>query len=407
MVLEEVQTYIGVLATFVVLCLFSVRNSSNRNETSVNREDYSNSGERDDESNFIYALIRQVGRESLGIIKREIDSFKKKFDGCYNEVGLDGKTRLQNAIERAQREHPQRGYEQSLMKALTRYKSAISAFSNKASDRITLFENAQRMGLKDELTLVALMNLVFVVVVMMVDALSFIPECWQSLWMNLLIAYSTPFQIYLFVRFCRKSPDLSAGLGQNTVTKWSGCKIFMLAASPIVIWLLFSCFICTPSFAVLLLIPVLSVFYFAAGRLSRQLEDGAGFNRGFILRISSFFIFLSAILCLVFALFRSGSLLYEWGETAGVSSFIDNANNAVQLLLSPNIAKYSVVVFFSFNVFFLPLVLGYWYIQKTTDDLEREIRDMFMLSVGEIEEANASFDKLILEMDSSIEEGQQ
>lgn len=397
-ILGDSQTYIGVLATFVVLCLFSLRRSGNRME-GPKPSDSPTSGERDDDNNFIYALIRQVGADSLCITKREIEKLKGLYGDCYDKKGIDGKTRLQSAIDRAKNDHPNSNFEQLLMKAQTRYKSSISKFSNGANEKMTEFEKTQRMGLKDELTYVSLMSLIFIVVVMMVDSLSFLPVSWRALWMNLLIACSTPFLFYLYFRFSRK-PFSILPAREKRQKKWGRVKILFYAIFPICIWLLLSSFINVPAFSLFLLPLVMGTFYFFSDRLVAQMEGGPEFNRSFILKMSAYFLIMAVALCAPFILAQKWSFFYEWGLSKGLTKFFDNSNNAVRLLFSMKLAKHAVVTYFSLNVFILPLLLGYFYIQRMTKDLASDIREMFKSSEGEIIEANDAFNKIILDMDS-------
>ena len=395
-VLCDAQTYVGVLATFVVLCLFSIRRSFVTDD--FKQEEKSSSRVQDYDSNFIYALIRQVGADSLTIIKKEVESLKELSGSCYNKKEIDGKTRMQRVVERAQSEHPEKNYEQLLMKAQARYKSSISDFLNKADEKIKAFERTQRMGLKEELTFVALMNLIFIVIVMMVDTLSFVPDGWRAVWMNLLVASSSPFMVYLYVRFLRNS---RSPLRPKTEQKdWSRTKIISLASSPIALWLLVASFVCVPWFSLLLIIPMMSLFYLFTGRLLNQMYGVSDINKSFILKLSSYFLIMALILSALFILCQQWSFLYIWGASHGLAKFFDNANGAVELLFSTSLAKGAVVLFFSLNVFILPLLLGSLYIHQQAKALSKEIREMFNLSEGAIKEANLAFEQIILEMDT-------
>lgn len=395
-ILDGIQSYVGVLATFVVLCLFSVRS---RNERDENQSDDQSVNSEKGDSNFIYALIRQFGADSLSMIIKDIEKLKGKYGDCYDKKDLDGKTRMQRSIERARNEHQGEKYEQLLLKSQARYKSSISEFSNKAYERIKEFKKTQRMGLNDELTYVALMTLIFIVIVMMIDTLMFIPVTWRALWMNILVACSSPFLFYLYVRFCHK-PTPTYIMIFKKQKKWGGIKILLLASSPFLLWLFIASFINVPFFSLALLIPIMGIFYVVADKLVCQMGGNTDFSRSFILRLSVYFLFMSAFISLLFILSQKWSFCYEWGISRGLSLFMDNINNAVQLLFSKDIAKYSVVFYFSLNVFILPLMLGYWYIHRMTKDLSDEIHEMFVLSEETIEEAISSFKQIVLDMDS-------
>ena len=84
-ILNDAQTYIGVLATFVVLCLFSIRRKNREDTESKNTSEGS---ERIDDSNFIYSLIRQVGTDSVQILKKRNIDLRKPYEAYYDKKGI-------------------------------------------------------------------------------------------------------------------------------------------------------------------------------------------------------------------------------------------------------------------------------------------------------------------------------
>ena len=134
------------------------------------------------------------------------------------------------------------------------------------------------------------------------------------------------------------------------------------------------------------------------------MDGGPEFSRSFILKLSAYFLIMAAVLCVPFILAQRWSFLYEWGESMSLANYLDNSNSAVQLLFSTTLARYVVVVYFSLNVFILPLLLGYFYIQRMTKNLASDIREMFKSSEGAIKDANDAFNRIILDMDSKPDE---
>lgn len=387
-ILNDAQTFIGVLATFVVLCLFSLRGKSREDTESKNTSD---SGERNDDSNFIYSLIRQVGIDSLQILKKRNEDLRKPYDAYYDKKGIDGKSKYQAALENADKV-PDKNYRQLLMEARAKHETSFLAFTNNANKKLVDFEKNQRMGLKDELTFVSLIILIYIVLLMLIDVLSFISIGIRALVMNTLIACSIPFIVYLYIRFLKINADNSS---KRKYHPWNGFSIVIAAIAPVFLWCLMSCFIVNPVVSLALFPATMGLFYVCfAKRLVNQMTFGEDFTRSFILRESVYIFVMAIAICAFFIIAKKYTFLYDvFGCNYKV--YFHNWNNTIDLLLNPVITKYIVVSYFSLNVFILPILLGYIYIQRMMNRLKEEIDDMFESTKVSMQEAINNFESIL------------
>ncbi|MDR1644902.1 MAG: hypothetical protein LBS05_03625 [Tannerellaceae bacterium] len=223
------QTFIGVLATLVVLCLFR------------------------GESNFIRKYLKDIGDEIMqeinkvvqGIIKKEIGL--PDFENIKERLGIDLLSKDHGFMRAVASGQSRWVLEQSLMRAYAGIdKSVMSLYFTLCEGSNRDLGEAECKGneIKDakEFTMVALYAFFFSVIILLLDC-CIPPDCWSQWYMNLFLhAFTMASYVFIGViwrRFWKRVPTAEAKqveAKEKKVPIKKIVKMLIIALLPVVFW---------------------------------------------------------------------------------------------------------------------------------------------------------------------------
>ena len=181
MILDDYQTYIGVLATFLVLCLYNTLD------------------------NFILHTILKIGEGFVHLLNSDIFQIRE----TYNKIIFPKQDEIRKKLERLKKEKgitKTTEEEKALNKIINNAQFTIHEFTNAADgiDKGALdkqpTDNHSEYE-KEELTFVALSSLFFIIITMVVDCIDFIPLTSRSMFLIFLLVLSTPLYCLFYSLF--------------------------------------------------------------------------------------------------------------------------------------------------------------------------------------------------------------
>lgn len=338
MILGNYQTYIGVLATFLVLCLY--------NNTL---------------GNFILHTILKVGEGFLDIIKSYVnkkkliydnqlypkqDAIRKRLKECKNDHNRYDLNKLKEAEKRI-------NYilNRAPLKIQQFVKDALTVKKNYL-DRLPSTNGNDR----EELTFVALSSLIYIIVTMVVDCLDVIPEAFRAMFIVFIIIFSIPlYYLYYSLFFSNSGTPYNPF---SSMKENNGFVVFIniFAVFFILIVSIKSHFI----FCILCLLTIMMGIHDFYLQDHTKKADQKAINHKFVIEHSAYTI-LFALIC---------SCIFFYLKTIGVK--LDN-DLAYIVVSSSRVARYLCVIMFTSNSLFLPLLFGYYLMRKDIKIVRNEI----------------------------------
>lgn len=336
-ILVTAQTYIGVLATFLVLCLFNSRSN-----------------------NFLLATIIEMGYDILKVLREYASNLKSEIRSVYENKDDKTNDRVGVLIEKAIR------INKDLYKKLIRNRNTArfleNKFFNEAMSAIDSYD-PKAIRKKPELTYVALLTLAFIIVVMMVDVVELFSVEIRSLFINLLIGIGCVYSYFLYRNFFVLNYNVKA----NNRSRFENPNWILMVIgvfSSFLLWLFVCSLMNDPVFACLCYPFVLAVgLRIVKSKWIAECDKFHRYNRTFVLK-HCFYIVLFVLLCTtLIKVMVSYSWLYELGVAVGFEGKLHDWNNAISLMMNACVAKYAALVFFTLNTFIIPLLIGYLYLK--------------------------------------------
>lgn len=344
LLLDGAQTYIGVLATFIVLCLFN--NKGN-----------------EDNGNFLFSIFVKIGEGIQTFVTEYILELKYEINSIYENKEERRKERVSELLEKANPVNKTRLLINRNAARMQENKFFIEAMNIKNQ-----FNPTNEIKKKEEFTFVALFSLIMILVIMFVDCLEFINIEIRVVYVNLLIALGCVYSYFLYRNFfIQNLANLSCEVqNENTPERfkkvdkgWMIVKVFLA----FICWLILISFVNQTWLSVLLLPFILGIgFLLIKARWSELCIRYSRYNRIFILKHSAYILLFAGGCTLLIHLLLSYDFLYTYMEQNGQIKMLSDWNEAIALLQNKSLAKYASLVFFTLNGFFLPLLFGYIYL---------------------------------------------
>ena len=344
--LDSAQTYIGVLATFIVLCLF--KNKGN-----------------EDNGNFLFSIFVKIGEGILAFVTEYIWELKYEINSIYENKEERRKERVSELLEKADSANKTR-----LLANRNAARMQENKFFKEATSIKNQFNPTNEIKTKEEFTFIALFSLIMILVIMFVDCLEFINIGTRVVYVNLLIALGCVYSFFLYKNFfIQKLANPSCEVqNENTPERfkkvdkgWMIVKVFFA----FICWLILISFInqAWAWLSVLLLPFILGIgFLLIKSRWSELCIRYSRYNRIFILKHSAYILLFAGVCTLLIHLLLSYDFLYTYMEQNGQIKMLSDWNEVIALLQNKSLAKYASLVFFTLNGFFLPLLFGYIYL---------------------------------------------
>lgn len=337
-ILGNAQTYIGVLATFIVLCLFISKTEK--------------------ESNFIIYTILKVGED-----------FKKHLKIHVDAINTEIKRSASGDLPWSELPAPVPRETEDRLNANSRNIMMITQkFFHNATKISDQFNPDPHFQEKEELPFIALLCLLLIITTMLVDCLTFIPLNLRCMFITLLLGTSTVFISVLYHKFFQDdhSQTPSATVHEKPNRKIIIFVIFIL----LLLWFFIAPFITSPVISVLLLTAIqLSGGYALKRKWILLCHKNNSYNRFMILKhYACFVIYILAVT----ALLTYGDSFLNWRGADKQS--LENWHAAISLIESLPFCYYFILLFFSFNTLFGPLFMGFIYLNRKEREIIRQIR---------------------------------
>ena len=351
-IFDSAQTYIGVLATFLVLCLFN-----------------------NDNGNFLYSIFVKIGESIIKILTDYILELKHEINSIYEN-------KKERKIERTSELQLKANIDDK--KKLLENRNAARIQENKffmeAIVIMNRFDPKKEIAQKEELTYIALFLLIVIIVSMLVDFIELISIETRSIYINILISVSMVYSFFLYRNFFKenqryKDSNIKNEINPDRFKKPVKKRVIIKAFSFFILWLFLSLFINTDWFSISLLPLILWVgFLFTKNKWLDLCDKYNKYNRLFILKHSIYILIFSGFCAFLTKILISYNWIYTFFEQKEQIELLNDWNNSIVLLQNPFLAKYISVVFFTLNGFFLPLLFGYIYLIRKEHRIIDEIK---------------------------------
>lgn len=339
------QTYLGVLATLIVLCLFLYQSEDN--------------------SNFILSLIRKVAydfaRHLSGIIRQLNAEIDTKYKSKTNDEALNNLLDENSTSMSAQKKDRLKQNLKGQMLLTQYFTRNVTAIQKK-------FERLEVLKDKEELPYIALLSLLLIITAMFVDCIGFISVEGRSLFLNILLGQSSFFIILLYHKYLFNKPMEKVEKPRRKLR--FAIVLLSFIALPVV-WLFISPAISTPEVAIGLLILFMALSCWAIkGKYIRFCHDHNRYNRSLILTHYAGFVTMSLILW---------TMITYWSELITAFGYpvyqVEYWRDIQSIISSQYVCYYFTLVFFSFNTLFGPLLAGIIFIKRQENGAIREVME--------------------------------
>lgn len=224
-----------------------------------------------------------------------------------------------------------------------------------------LEEQEKKVQKKEELTYIALLSLILIIVVMFVDCITILPKEFICKFTSLLILTSSFYSSLLYKKYMKIDQD-DILVGKRYIAerfmKPSKKSMIMGMFLTFIGWNIIALFISSKYFYIISLLFVMCLGIWKTKRKWMILCDKYNkYSRVFVLKHGIYIIIYSLICALFLELMSSFSPILTTGSDWETN--LNNWNMNVEFLSNPTIVKYITLIFFTLNGLILPFLLGY------------------------------------------------
>lgn len=343
------QTFLGVLLTLVVLCLFN------------------------NESNFLLELLTTFNNDMENYLKNCLDSLKKDISGKFQFLnnGAYDKGYWETKLDDAKRS--------KLLKIASKAQNTSYNFFNKGNELIDQYKDTKKKRVEKKEILFIELHFFFVgLLLMTIDACCKVGIGW-AFFVLLLVLQSVTFTTLLWVYYFKNIPFVEEYPSQ--LISSNSCLFFGLLKNiglPIVgiILLLFPfCFFNSVLLECLIVVIFLIFAFFHSKRALKDLNHYK-YNSRFVLKHTIYMLFIAFVVAILVKIVLS----------VKVSSYLPNCNwddiativgywkMNIKDLSSLNMLGDFFVVYFVLVCFIAPLLIGYWQDRKIARDVLAQLQ---------------------------------
>lgn len=343
--LDNAQTYIGVLATFIVLCLFNEKKKKN---------------DDDNQSNFLLSILFKVGKERLDLLENYTKELQQDINLVFeNKGGIT--SHISELLEKAE----DSDNKNKLLRILKEVRVQANLFFDEANAVITKLEEQEKLAQeREELTYIALISLMLIIFVMLVDCITILPIEFSCKFVLFTMLMGSVYSFILYKRYLQSEKKVKESFDRENrpeqFLKPSKMKMIIGLSLAFVIWNVISLFVNSKYFSFILLLCVLvfGVKYTKQKWISLCAKYSR-YNRVFILKHGLYIIGYSLFCASFLEIMLSDSFIYDLGIIPNCELYMNNWVTNVSLLSDPTLIKYIVLIFFTLNGLILPFLLGY------------------------------------------------
>lgn len=343
------QTFLGVLLTLVVLCLFN------------------------NESNFLLELLTTFNNDMENYLKNCLDSLKKDISAKFKFLnnGAYDKGYWETKLDDAKRSE--------LLKIASKAENTSYNFFNKGNELIDQYTDTKKKRVEKKEILFIELHFFFVgLLLMTIDACCKVGIGW-AFFVLLLVLQSMTFTTLLWVYYFKNIPFVEEYPSQ--LISSNSCLFFGLLKNiglPIVgiILLLFPfCFFNSVLLECLILVIFLIFAFFHSKRALKDLNHYK-YNSRFVLKHTIYMLFIAFVVAIIVKMVLSDKVSSylsncNWDDIATIAGYWKiNIKN----LSSLNMLGDFFVVYFVLVCFIAPLLIGYWQDRKTARDVLSQLQ---------------------------------
>lgn len=360
--LDNAQTYIGVLATFIVLCLFNdKKNSSQENEDNGNQ------------NNFLLSILSKVGEEKLYLLKKRVEELQQDIYSIFeNKEGVSN--RISSLLNKAKSNDTRH----KLLTILKAVRVQGNLFFKDANIIISKLEKQEEQVQKrEELTYIALLSLMLIIVIMFVDCITILPIRFSCKFAFLLMLIGGFYSAILYKRYLTPKEDNIISNEKEISERFlKPLKTKMIIGMSLTFmgWNIMALFVCSEYFYIISLICIIWCGIWLTKRKWLLLcEKYNKYNRIFVLKHGIYIIIYSLVCTLLLEAMLYFSFIYELLAKFNWQLYLNNWNVNITFLSNPVLTKYLVLIFFTLNGLVLPFLLGYLKWNKLEKEAIREL----------------------------------
>ena len=356
-ILGNAQTYMGVLATFIVLCLF------------ISKKD-------EETSNFIMYLMLKIRGEIIMLIDDHTKNLWQDIRTTHNFDKISDLINSHNCKLDKKMDLIDIQFKVDMQKQL---------FFRKAEYYLKSFEPESTVREKEELSYVALFTMLLIVMVMLIDCTSLISIGLRAAIINMALITSCIWLCVLYHKFYQFASTV-----KDKPEDTSGHPNFLLMlaimAFGMFLWIGFSIVINTPLFSLifyaLIMVGIIMIFK------KKWISINHVYNRYTrVFTINHFWYIMAFALCAVLS-------IHTLNDCMPKGDYHSNISALYGLVSDPSVAKYFSIIFFSLNGFFLPIIIGYLYLRRRHNRINASIDELKEKVQSEAESAAADLKEI-------------
>jgi len=383
--LDNAQTYIGVLATFIVLCLFNDR-EKNKEEKDTNK------------SNFLLSILFKIGEEKLSLLKSQVKELQQDIYSVFENKG-GASYRISELLNKVETNEVRN----NLLGVLRAVRVQGNLFFKEANIVISNLEEQEKQAQKrEELTYVALLSLMLIIVVMLIDCITILPIGFSCKFTFLLMLIGGFYSAVLYKKYLNQKLDNIIFDEKEVLDKFlkpSKGNMVIGMSLTFIGWNVIALFICSKYFYV---ISLLCIIWFGIWKTKKKwmllCEKYDKYNRVFVLKHGIYIIIYSLVCALLLEIISYFSFIYKSNVIFNWQFYLNNWNMNIAFLSNPILIKYTVLVFFTLNGLILPFLFGYlkWnFLEKMAIKKLDELQDRRKEKVLEFQKEFQSIERQI------------
>ena len=355
-ILDNAQTYLGILATFVALCLF-VTKTRYEDKAKDDKNDEVQRDDDEDRNNFIFCILLKISNDITHSLTDFVEELKRDVQSIYvrksksRTYGDDFSTSIEKSAQKEELLSANR-----LRSSLVQYQFVTEA------TKIIGPTDFGKIKLREELSFVALFTLFLIISVFVLDCSDFIDIKIRCVFINLLLILSSGFLFILYhkyyysgIRSIRNFPEEKYD-PEERLKHPKAYRMWLGMSIAFAVWLLAIVpYITSAALSIMwfIAITVLGAFLLKG----KWVDINHRLNRYTRLFVLSHF-FKVAIISIILSLI----LIYGMEVVVGYiceDEYSNLAKKTVILLSDRVITKYFIIYFFTLNCFVLPFLIGW------------------------------------------------
>lgn len=360
------QTFVGVLATLIVLCLFKGK------------------------SNFLQGIIVNLSNDLIIDIKRSITLLRQSM--LVNDTDSNIQEEIANDydfwLSLANKE-----YKQKLNQNRVNADNETDLFFLKANSHINDYSNnLNEFKNKKEDKFISLFTLIIIISVQTIDCVN-VNEQVGAFFLLFVTILASFYSFVLWKKFITGANNIEKHKDLSVI---KCCLITVLCI--ILGYFLWTFLMGWFSSHVWVYISFLGCMIFALFALSKNkilnFENSDYYNNRFVAKHSIYIVVMSVLLAIILEISCTEGFLYDF--LSGYSNdYLKNWNNNMSYFSDIKIARVIFILFLVFNSFFIPLLSGYAYNVIKANRSTKQIKEEYEISLANIKENKKEYYKLI------------